>query len=345
MTAGPPRLLATLGLLGLALIAASGVRAPGLADEPPTPNRASEYAAGERPWLQCGLEQALDVDFEGTGRPYRAEWRRCGPSQVERKPDRNAFDYPTHYVTVTRNAAAPAPLFVFDNVAEPSLTYIRSVQRMQFTGDGRQQLAVVTGFYGTGAAWDLCALGLINGTLSCWKVPDWRPAIASLLAPDEESWKSLLISAANDRLLVQALIYDTAQARSSSIYALAMVASISAESSASRPRRDPPEPRSCNNWRNGILYGTLQFDCCRRFSGRRPRKDSALMAISPRMFAVLQKVEAAREEHLAKLRERGKQEAKAKERAKILQMANLKKKPPLMKAAPPRATNATKKKG
>jgi hypothetical protein len=69
------------------------------------------------------------------------------------------------------------------------------------------------------------------------------------------------------------------------------------------------------------------------------------MAISPRMFAVLQKVEAAREEHLAKLRERGKQEAKAKERAKILQMANLKKKPPLMKAAPPRATNATKKKG
>jgi hypothetical protein len=66
------------------------------------------------------------------------------------------------------------------------------------------------------------------------------------------------------------------------------------------------------------------------------------MAISPRMLAVLQKVEAAREEHLAKLRERGRQEAKAKERAKILQMANLKKKPPLAKATPPRAT---KKKG
>ena len=66
------------------------------------------------------------------------------------------------------------------------------------------------------------------------------------------------------------------------------------------------------------------------------------MAISPRMLAVLQKVEAAREEHLAKLRERGKQEAKAKERAKILQMASLKKKPPLAKAASPRAT---KKKG
>jgi hypothetical protein len=66
------------------------------------------------------------------------------------------------------------------------------------------------------------------------------------------------------------------------------------------------------------------------------------MAISPRMLAVLQKVEAAREEHLAKLRERGRQEAKAKERAKILQMASLKKKPPLAKAMPPRAT---KKKG
>jgi hypothetical protein len=70
------------------------------------------------------------------------------------------------------------------------------------------------------------------------------------------------------------------------------------------------------------------------------------MAISPRMLAVLQKVEAAREEHLAKLRERGKQEAKAKERAKILQMANLKKRTPMTKApltkTPVRAT--TKKK-
>lgn len=40
------------------------------------------------------------------------------------------------------------------------------------------------------------------------------------------------------------------------------------------------------------------------------------MAISPKMLAVLQKVEAAREEHFAKLRERGKQEAEAKARAK-----------------------------
>lgn len=40
------------------------------------------------------------------------------------------------------------------------------------------------------------------------------------------------------------------------------------------------------------------------------------MAISPRMLAVLQKVDAAREAHFAKLRERGKQEADAKARAK-----------------------------
>jgi len=40
------------------------------------------------------------------------------------------------------------------------------------------------------------------------------------------------------------------------------------------------------------------------------------MAISPKMLAVIQKVEAARLAHLAKLRERGKQEADAKARAK-----------------------------
>jgi hypothetical protein len=58
------------------------------------------------------------------------------------------------------------------------------------------------------------------------------------------------------------------------------------------------------------------------------------------MLAVLQKVEAAREAHFAKLRERGKQEAKAKERAKRLQMTDPKKKPPLTK--PP--LRVTKKK-
>ena len=40
------------------------------------------------------------------------------------------------------------------------------------------------------------------------------------------------------------------------------------------------------------------------------------MAISPRMLAVLQKVDALREAHFAKLRERGKQEADVKARAK-----------------------------
>ena len=128
--------------------------------------------------------------------------------QAEWKADGKTIDYPTHYVTVARYAAAPTPLVVFDNAADRSLTYIQSVRRMQFTGDGRQQFVVVTGIYGTGAAWDLCALGLINGTLTCWKLPDWGPAMAPLLAADEESWKSLLISVTDDRLLVEALIYD-----------------------------------------------------------------------------------------------------------------------------------------
>lgn len=53
------------------------------------------------------------------------------------------------------------------------------------------------------------------------------------------------------------------------------------------------------------------------------------MAISPKMLAVLRKVEAASEEHLAKIRERGKREAAAKARAKALE--SLKRKPPIKK--------------
>jgi len=139
----------------------------------------------------------------GGGAAPQAEWKADGKTI-----DYPTHYYPTHYVTVARYAAAPTPLVVFDNATDHSLTYIQSVRRMQFTGDGRQQFVVVTGIYGTGAAWDLCALGLINGTLTCWKLPDWGPAMAPLLAADEESWKSLLISVTDDRLLVEALIYD-----------------------------------------------------------------------------------------------------------------------------------------
>ncbi len=54
------------------------------------------------------------------------------------------------------------------------------------------------------------------------------------------------------------------------------------------------------------------------------------MAISPKMLAVIQKVDAASKAHLALLRERGKLEAAAKARAK--QMAGSKKNPPIRTA-------------
>jgi hypothetical protein len=63
------------------------------------------------------------------------------------------------------------------------------------------------------------------------------------------------------------------------------------------------------------------------------------MAISPKMLAVLRKVEAASEEHLAKIRERGKREAAAKARAKALE--SLKRKPPIKK--PPVPASAKRK--
>ncbi len=53
------------------------------------------------------------------------------------------------------------------------------------------------------------------------------------------------------------------------------------------------------------------------------------MAISPKMLAVLRKVEAASQEHLAKIRERGKREAAEKARAKLLETS--KRKPPSKK--------------
>lgn len=53
------------------------------------------------------------------------------------------------------------------------------------------------------------------------------------------------------------------------------------------------------------------------------------MAISPKMLAVLRKVEAAREAHFADLRETAQRETIARE--KLKKAANAKKKPPIKK--------------
>jgi len=60
------------------------------------------------------------------------------------------------------------------------------------------------------------------------------------------------------------------------------------------------------------------------------------MALSPKMLAVLQKVDAAREEFIAGLRESAKQEAQL--RAERKQVPNAKRKPPI-KVPPLRATS------
>jgi hypothetical protein len=188
-----------------ALLLAGGP-GPATAGGPVVPNRATDYAPADQPWLACGLERALDVRLDGPARPYHVEWRRCGPPQARWRPDGKTIEYPTHFVVVTRGAGAP--LAVFDNREEPELSYIESVRAMRFTADGREQLLVVSGIYGTGAAWELCALGLVKGALDCWDFPDLGPTTTPQLAADEEIWKSRLVTVANDRLLVEALVYD-----------------------------------------------------------------------------------------------------------------------------------------
>jgi hypothetical protein len=122
-----------LRLLLPALLVVGGAAA-GLAQT--MPNRASEYAAGAPPWLRYGIERALDVDFEGNDRPYRVEWRRCGPRRAEWSPD-GKITYPSHYVVVTLDRASPTPLVVFDNADEPDTAHIESARTARFTRDRR----------------------------------------------------------------------------------------------------------------------------------------------------------------------------------------------------------------
>ena len=187
----------------LRLVGSPGSAAAG---GPVVPNRAADYAADERPWRACGLAQALAVGLDGPARPYHVEWRRCGPPEARWASDGKTIDYPIHFVVVARDAGPP--LAVFDNRDEPALSHIASVRVMRFTADGREQLLVVSNIYGTGAAWELCALGRVDGALGCWEFPDLGPTTKPHLAADEEIWKSRLVAVADDRLVVEALIYD-----------------------------------------------------------------------------------------------------------------------------------------
>lgn len=193
-----------LALLAASCLAVGSGLAPARAQV--TPNRAADYAADDRPWSVCALAQALEVGLDGPARPYHVEWRRCGPPQARWAPDGKTIDYPTHFVVVTRDAGPPVA--VFDNREEPELSYVASVRAMRFTADGREQLLVVSGIYGTGAAWELCAFGRVGLVLDCWAFPDLGPITKPHLAADEEIWKSRLAAVADDRLLVEALVYD-----------------------------------------------------------------------------------------------------------------------------------------
>jgi len=182
-----------------------GSAAPAAPREAFMPNRAAVHRDA-RPWSECERRVALDVDFEGDGRPHRAEWWRCGPPEARWNDTRSRLEYPVDYLVVYRRAGDRQPRIVFDNAEEPGISHIAEVRRIDFGRDGLQELFVVNGIYGTGAAWRMCALGWVGARLACADVDDYAAAVAASLAPDESLNKALLREIAEERVVVEVLI-------------------------------------------------------------------------------------------------------------------------------------------
>ncbi len=116
-----------------------------------------------------------------------AEWRQCGTSGGEWIGD--SAVYPLHYVLLRRDSTAESPLiFGTSNAAEPGVSGLDTVTVEDLDGDGSDEIMTVEQIYGTGAAFDYCALAVAGGRLRCWSGPrDSLPEGA--LRPGERFFK------------------------------------------------------------------------------------------------------------------------------------------------------------
>lgn len=112
--------------------------------------------------------QRATLDFDGSGKPYLAEWYRCGVKSPRPKDEK----FPRHYIVVRPPDNEPKTLAItFTNSGDSDQVFLEVMRAVNFQGL-KQALFVSAGSYdeAQGSSW--CLLGLVDGELGCWPAPD-----------------------------------------------------------------------------------------------------------------------------------------------------------------------------
>jgi hypothetical protein len=116
-----------------------------------------------------------------------AEWRQCGTTGGEWIGD--SAVYPLHYLLLHGDSTVESPLiFGYANSEEPGVSGLDTVTVQDLDGDGTDEIMTVEQIYGTGAAFEVCALAVVGTRLRCWSGPkDSLPQ--GTLRPGEQLFK------------------------------------------------------------------------------------------------------------------------------------------------------------
>lgn len=137
----------------------------------------------------CPVVQSWRVR-QSDGFTREAEWRRCGPQGGAFVGD--SIVWPQQFLVLRQDSVASSrAVYIFSNTEEPGISGLDTAVVIDLDGDGADELLFVNRIYGTGAAYELCALTVVGGRIRCWSGPDF-PEHAAFLASDETLFKGWL---------------------------------------------------------------------------------------------------------------------------------------------------------
>jgi hypothetical protein len=97
----------------------------------------------------------------------------------------DSIAWPVHFLQIHRDTASTAPLiFSYSNLEDPGVSGLDTALAVDLDGDGSTELFVVNRIYGTGAAFEECALTVEAGAIRCWSGPEF-PAQDKVLQAGE----------------------------------------------------------------------------------------------------------------------------------------------------------------
>lgn len=128
----------------------------------------------------CHKLQSIDVDFDGNGEPYQAQWWRCGSSNPNRKKGR----FPINYVLIQPPRSKPGRSgATLTNSGSSDEYFIEQPQKIIVESDLRQLLLVSGRYYDTEEGKSSCLLGSFGQQFDC------RSSLETARVMDENSHK------------------------------------------------------------------------------------------------------------------------------------------------------------